>query len=68
MFYLQVVATLTYADNGAHVEKVDDSEVPLLTSSDGLEFDSCDRPSKVINGHASFRLKISQVLCRKCCF
>ncbi|XP_071691889.1 SH2 domain-containing protein A-like [Rutidosis leptorrhynchoides] len=62
---MEVFATLTYADNGEHVENTDDSETPLLTTSDGIEFASCDRPSKLINGRASFRLKISQ-LSSKC--
>ncbi|KAK9076257.1 hypothetical protein SSX86_004590 [Deinandra increscens subsp. villosa] len=58
---MEVVASLIYADNGAHVEKSDDSEAPLLTSYDGIEFASWDRPSKLVNGRASFKLKISQV-------
>ncbi|KAI3789520.1 hypothetical protein L2E82_02319 [Cichorium intybus] len=62
---LEVVATLTYADNYAHVEKPDDAEAPLLTSYDGMEFASWDRPSTLINGRASFKLKISQ-LSSKC--
>ncbi|KAI7746679.1 hypothetical protein M8C21_018291, partial [Ambrosia artemisiifolia] len=62
---MEVVATLTYADNGAHVEKPDDLEAPLLTSYDGIEFATCDRPSKLVNGRASFKLKISQ-LSSKC--
>lgn len=51
-----------YADNGAPVEKTSDGEAPLLASQDGVEFASCDRPSKMLHGHASFKLKISQVL------
>ncbi|KAM0017252.1 putative transcription factor STAT family [Helianthus debilis subsp. tardiflorus] len=62
---MEVVAALTYADNGAHVEKPDDLEAPLLTSYDGTEFPACDRPSQLVNGRASFKLKISQ-LSSKC--
>ncbi|KAI3774920.1 hypothetical protein L1987_49483 [Smallanthus sonchifolius] len=62
---MEIVASLTYADNGAQVEKPDDSEAPLLTSCDGIEFASWDRPSKLVNGRASFKLKISQ-LSSKC--
>lgn len=62
---MEVIASLTYADNGAQVEKPDDAEAPLLTSYDGIEFASWDRPSKLINGRASFKLKISQ-LSSKC--
>ena len=43
------------------MEKPDDAEAPLLTNYDGIEYASCDRPSKLINGRASFKLKISQV-------
>lgn len=60
--YHQVLASLVYADSEAPVEKPTDGEAPLLTSYDGLEFDSSDRPSKLIQGRASFKLKISQVL------
>ncbi|KAL4589004.1 hypothetical protein LXL04_001905 [Taraxacum kok-saghyz] len=62
---IAVVATLTYADNCAHVEKQDDAEAPLLTSNDGVEFASWERPSTLVNGRASFKLKISQ-LSSKC--
>ena len=58
---LQVVASLIYADNGLPVEKTSDDEAPLLTTYDGIEFASCDRPSKIMHGRASFKLKISQV-------
>ncbi|KVH93126.1 Concanavalin A-like lectin/glucanase superfamily, partial [Cynara cardunculus var. scolymus] len=34
---ISVIASLTYADNGAYVEKPDDAEAPLLTSYDGIE-------------------------------
>lgn len=58
----QVVASLVYADNGASVEKPkDDAEAPLLISYDGVEFPSTHRPIKLLNGRASFKLKISQV-------
>ncbi|KAL7216622.1 hypothetical protein ACSBR1_028541 [Camellia fascicularis] len=62
---MEVVASLIYADNGTPVEKPNDAEAPLLTSYDGIEFACCDRPSKLINGRASFKLKISQ-LSSKC--
>ncbi|KAK1362399.1 SH2 domain-containing protein [Heracleum sosnowskyi] len=62
---LEVVASLLYADNETPVEKPNDAEAPLLTSYDGIEFASWDRPSKLINGRASFKLKISQ-LSSKC--
>ncbi|RVW81968.1 SH2 domain-containing protein B [Vitis vinifera] len=59
---IEVDASLLYADNGEPVEKPNDSEAPLLTSYDGIEFSSSDRPSKLSNGRASFKLKISQSL------
>lgn len=62
---IEVDASLLYADNGEPVEKPNDSEAPLLTSYDGIEFSSSDRPSKLSNGRASFKLKISQ-LSSKC--
>lgn len=43
------------------MEKTNDGEAPLLTSYDGIEFASYDRPSKILHGRASFKLKISQV-------
>lgn len=43
------------------MEKTSDAEAPLLSSYDGMEFDSCDRPSKLLQGRTSFKLKISQV-------
>lgn len=58
---MELVATLTYADNGAHVEKLDNAEAPLLTCKDGVEFASWDKPTRLISGHASFRLWISQL-------
>lgn len=58
---LKVVASLVYADDEAPVEKPVDDEAPLLTNYDGIEYASSDRPSKVISGRASFKLKISQV-------
>ncbi|KAF7115272.1 hypothetical protein RHSIM_RhsimUnG0060100 [Rhododendron simsii] len=62
---MEVVASLLYADNGLPVDKPDDAEAPLLTSYDGIEFACCDRPSKLTNGCASFKLKIAQ-LSSKC--
>ncbi|KAK3011377.1 hypothetical protein RJ639_012447, partial [Escallonia herrerae] len=62
---MEVVASLLYADNEALVEKPHDTEAPLLMSYDGIEYDSWDRPSKLVNGRASFKLKISQ-LSSKC--
>lgn len=66
----QVIASLLYADNGALVENTTDGEAPLLASYDGIEYASCERPSKLLQGRASFKLKISQVLisCVKCFF
>lgn len=43
------------------MENTTDEEAPLLTSYDGIEFSSCERPSKLLLGRASFKLKISQV-------
>ncbi|KAL2496563.1 SH2 domain protein B [Forsythia ovata] len=62
---LEVVASLLYADNEAPVENTNDAEAPLFTGYDGIEFDSHDRPCKLISGRASFKLKISQ-LSSKC--
>ncbi|KAL5538299.1 hypothetical protein UlMin_045900 [Ulmus minor] len=62
---MEVVASLVYLDDGKPVEKTSDGEAPLLASYDGIEFPSQDRPSKLLNGHASFKLKISQ-LSSKC--
>lgn len=62
---IEVVASLLYADNGALVEKTTDGEAPLLASYDGIEYASCQRPSKLLQGRASFKLKISQ-LSSKC--
>ncbi|CAN1179125.1 SH2 domain-containing protein A [Linum perenne] len=62
---LEVISSLLYADNGLPVEKTSDDEAPLLASFDGIEFPSCDRPSKLLNGRTSFKLKISQ-LSSKC--
>ena len=50
-----------YADTGAPVENTTDDEAPLLSSYDGTEFSSCERPSKFLLGRASFKLRISQV-------
>ncbi|XP_039155589.1 SH2 domain-containing protein A-like [Eucalyptus grandis] len=54
-----------YANSGSLVEKTSDDEAPLLTSYDGIEFDSYEKPSKLLHGRASFKLKISQ-LSSKC--
>ncbi|KAL3508811.1 hypothetical protein ACH5RR_028212 [Cinchona calisaya] len=62
---MEVVASLLYADNGAYVQETNDAEAPLLTSYDGIEYAASDRPSKLISGRASFKLKISQ-LSSKC--
>ncbi|KAL0001483.1 hypothetical protein SO802_015264 [Lithocarpus litseifolius] len=62
---VEVVASLFYADNGALVENTTDAEAPLLASYDGIEYASCERPSKMLQGRASFKLKISQ-LSSKC--
>ncbi|KAL3730119.1 hypothetical protein ACJRO7_027165 [Eucalyptus globulus] len=62
---MEVVASLLYANSGSLVEKTSDAEAPLLTSYDGIEFDSYEKPSKLLNGRASFKLKISQ-LSSKC--
>ncbi|KAF1885207.1 hypothetical protein Lal_00029096, partial [Lupinus albus] len=61
----EVFASLLYADTGAPVENTTDEEAPLLVSYDGIEFSSCERPSKLLMGRASFKLKISQ-LSSKC--
>ncbi|CAA0815900.1 SH2 domain protein B [Striga hermonthica] len=62
---LEVVASLFYADTETPVENSLDAESPLLTSYDGHEYASHDRPCKLTNGRASFKLKISQ-LSSKC--
>ncbi|XP_047341685.1 SH2 domain-containing protein A-like [Impatiens glandulifera] len=62
---MEVAASLLYADNGCPVQRPSDAEAPLLTSHDGIEFTSFERPSKLINGRASFKLKITQ-LSSKC--
>ncbi|KAM6584974.1 hypothetical protein CsatB_011976 [Cannabis sativa] len=62
---IEVVASLVYLDNGAPVERTSDGEAPLLASFDGIEFASYDKPSKLLHGRASFKLKISQ-LSSKC--
>ncbi|KAL2328274.1 hypothetical protein Fmac_021701 [Flemingia macrophylla] len=61
----EVFASLLYADTGVPVESTTDNEAPLLASYDGIEFSSCERPSKLLLGRASFKLKISQ-LSSKC--
>eukprot|EP00897_Mesotaenium_endlicherianum_P004748 jgi/Mesen1/4300/ME000022S03588 len=61
-----VVATLVYADDGSPVQRQrDDAESPLLTTCDGVEFPSCERPVRLVHGRASFKLKIS-MLSSKC--
>ncbi|XP_057766352.1 SH2 domain-containing protein A isoform X2 [Salvia miltiorrhiza] len=62
---LEVVASLLYADNGVPVENTTDAEPPLLMNCDGIEYASHNRLCKLINGRASFKLKISQ-LSSKC--
>ncbi|XP_057830645.2 SH2 domain-containing protein A isoform X2 [Cryptomeria japonica] len=63
---MELVALLVYADNGTLVEKPkDNAEAPLLTTFDGVEFPSTERPIRLIHGRASFKLKISQ-LSSKC--
>ncbi|XP_022717399.1 SH2 domain-containing protein A-like isoform X2 [Durio zibethinus] len=62
---LEVVASLLYAHDRSSVEKTNEEEAPLLASYDGIEFASCDRPSKLVKGRASFKLKISK-LSSKC--
>ena len=57
----EVVASLLYADNGVPVENTNDAEPPVFVNCDGIEYASHDRPCKLINGRASFKLKISQV-------
>lgn len=58
----QLVASLVYSDSNLPVEKPkDDAEAPLLTTFDGVEFPSTERPIKLVHGRASFKLKISQV-------
>lgn len=58
----QLVAFLVFADTCVPVEKPkDDAEAPLLTTFDGVEFPSSERPIKLLHGRASFKLKISQV-------
>lgn len=57
----EVVASLFYADNGVLVENTKDAEAPLLTSYYGIDYACGDRPSKLINGRASFKLKLSQL-------
>ncbi|ERN01016.1 uncharacterized protein LOC18429091 isoform X2 [Amborella trichopoda] len=63
---MELCALLVYADNGMLVERSKgDPEAPLLTTFDGVEFPSADRPIKLLHGRASFKLKISQ-LSSKC--
>ncbi|CAM6110682.1 unnamed protein product [Calypogeia fissa] len=63
---MELVAFLVFADTSIPVEKPkDDAEAPLLTTFDGVEFPSPERPIKLVHGRASFKLKISQ-LSSKC--
>lgn len=57
----KVIASLLFADNYEKVEDTYDAEAPLITSYNGLEYASSDTPIKLINGRASFKLKIAQV-------
>ncbi|MED6156268.1 hypothetical protein PIB30_013074 [Stylosanthes scabra] len=61
----EVYASLLYADTQTPVENTTDEEAPILASYDGIEFPSYERPSKLLLGRASFKLKISQ-LSSKC--
>ncbi|PKA58875.1 hypothetical protein AXF42_Ash000968 [Apostasia shenzhenica] len=59
---MEVIASLVYADNGALVEKTQDNpEASLLTSCEGLEYPSIDKPVALFLGRATFKLKISQL-------
>ncbi|EOA37410.1 hypothetical protein CARUB_v10011338mg [Capsella rubella] len=58
---VKVVASLLYADSGTPVEKRTDSEAPLLVRYEGVEFTAEDKPCNLLNGCASFKLKISQL-------
>ena len=56
------MASLLYANSGTPVEKTSDLEAPLLVSYDGVEFSAEDKPCTLLNGCASLKLKISQVV------
>ncbi|XP_010531914.1 PREDICTED: uncharacterized protein LOC104808083 [Tarenaya hassleriana] len=58
---VQVVASLLYVDSGTPVEQTNETEAPLLASHEGVEFSAGDRPIKLLNGRATFKLKISQL-------
>ncbi|XP_039117364.1 SH2 domain-containing protein A-like isoform X2 [Dioscorea cayenensis subsp. rotundata] len=59
---MEVVASLVYSDNGELVERSGDgAEAPLLTSFDGTELPSTERPVMIRHGRATFKLKISQL-------
>ncbi|CAN8292962.1 unnamed protein product [Cochlearia groenlandica] len=58
---VKVLASLLYADSMTPVEKMSDSEAPLLVSYKGVEFSAEDKPCDLLNGFASFKLKISQL-------
>ncbi|KAH9627280.1 hypothetical protein KSS87_014148, partial [Heliosperma pusillum] len=61
----KVVASLIYADDWSPVEKAEENAAPLLVIYDGLEFPSRDKPIKIFEGRASFKMYISQ-LSSKC--
>lgn len=51
-----------YSDDGSCVERVrEEGEAPLLTTVDGVEYASVEKPMKMHHGRAVFKLKISQV-------
>lgn len=58
----KVAASLLYADSGTPVEKMMDSEAPLLVSYEGVEFSAEDKLCSLLNGCASFNFKITQVV------
>ncbi|XP_021773928.1 uncharacterized protein LOC110737886 isoform X1 [Chenopodium quinoa] len=58
---LEVVASLIYADNRVPIEKSKGGEAPLLTTCNGLEFPSDDKPSKLLRGRASFQLNVTRL-------
>lgn len=55
-----------YVDTGEPVETTSDDEAPLLASYDGIEISTLIRPSKLLNGRASFKLKLAQVSKIRC--
>uniref|UniRef100_A0A1J3HLT3 Signal transducer and activator of transcription A n=2 Tax=Noccaea caerulescens TaxID=107243 RepID=A0A1J3HLT3_NOCCA len=58
---VKVAASLLYADSGTPVEKMMDSEAPLLVSYEGVEFSAEDKLCSLLNGCASFNFKITQL-------